>query len=235
MKWDYPVRKLELDYNVDEVRERYMKLYTPAVYDVLYVEYGIAGQAMASGIYPLIHTMKVAGPAFTVFAIATPSRDEYVHNMRVGLLESMTQGCIQVRATNHEFRSGQFGEISATAANAHGCIGAVVDGSTRDSNFLIDMGFPTFCRFRNPVEAFGRFMAIDYQVPVFVEGIDGNLIVNPGDYVFGDNDGVVIIPKELTLPVLEKAEKIRERENDSRAAFKAGNNAKQVYEKFGRF
>lgn len=235
MKWDYPIRKLELDYDIDAIRERYLKVYTAAVYDVLSMEYGLEGRAMSSGIYPLVHTMKLAGPAFTVFAVATPSRDEYIHNMRVGLLESMTPGCIQVRSTNHEFRSGQFGEISATAASAHGCIGAVIDGSTRDSNFLIDMGFPTFCRFRNPVEAFGRFMAIDYQVPVIVEGIDGNLVVNPGDYVFGDNDGVVIIPRELTVPVIERAEAIRARESESRAAFKSGKNAREVYTQFGRF
>jgi 4-hydroxy-4-methyl-2-oxoglutarate aldolase len=235
MDWNYPIRKLELDYDVENIRQRYLQVYTAAVYDVLAMEFGIHGRAMDSGIYPLLHTMKLAGPAFTVFAVATPSQDEYIHNMRVGMLESMTPGCIQVRSTNHEKRSGQFGEISATAASAHGCVGAVVDGSTRDSNFLIDMGFPTFCRFRNPVEAFGRLMAIDYQVPIIVDGIDGNLVVNPGDFVFGDNDGVVIVPKELTVQVIERAEAIRARENESRAAFKSGRSVKDVYNEFGRF
>jgi regulator of RNase E activity RraA len=78
-------------------------------------------------------------------------------------------------------------------------------------------------------------MAIDYQVPIIVDGIDGNLVVNPGDFVFGDNDGVVIVPKELTVQVIERAEAIRARENESRAAFKSGRSVKDVYNEFGRF
>ena len=68
------------------------------------------------------------------------------------------------------------------------------------------MGFPTFCRFRNPVEAYGRFMAVEYQVPIYLNGIDGQMAVAPGDYIFGDNDGVVVVPKEHTLTVLAQAE-----------------------------
>jgi 4-hydroxy-4-methyl-2-oxoglutarate aldolase len=56
----------------------------------------------------------------------------------------MNKGCIQIRDTQGDVSCGQFGEISATAAHAAGCVGAVIDGSTRDSNYLIDMGFPTF-------------------------------------------------------------------------------------------
>jgi regulator of RNase E activity RraA len=63
------------------------------------------------------------------------------------MLKSMTPGCIQVRDCQGDQSCGQFGEISATAAEAAGCAGAVIDGSTRESNYLLDMGFPTFCRF----------------------------------------------------------------------------------------
>jgi len=97
------------------------------------------------------------------------------------------------------------------------------------------MGFPTFCRFRNPVEAFGRFMAVDYQVPIYINGIDGQMVVNPGDYVFGDNDGVVLVPKEHTLRVLEQAEEWFESERKSRADMAAGMDPFEVYAKHGRF
>src|SRR3546814_20552424 len=80
------------------------------------------------------------------------------------------------------------------------------------------MGFPTFCRFRNPVEAFGRFMVVDYQIPIYVKGIDGNLLVKPGDYVFGANDGVDIVPLEKTVEILEIAEGWFEAEGRSRQA-----------------
>lgn len=230
----YPVRKVELSYNVEEVHRRFIRLYTGLVYDAM-ESIGLSGRAMGSGIYPLLHTMKVAGPAFTVHGISTPSRDQKIHDIRLGMFGSMTKGCIQIRDTQGDLSCGQFGEISATAAHAVGCIGAVIDGSTRDSNYLIEMGFPTFCRFRNPVEAFGRFMAVDYQIPIYVQGIDGKIIVYPGDYLFGDNDGVVIVPKDRTLEVLEIAEKWFEAEGKSRKAMANGKNPFDVYSEFGRF
>jgi 4-hydroxy-4-methyl-2-oxoglutarate aldolase len=234
MSDNYAVRKLRMDYDVKDVRQRYLKLYAGLVYDAMeYLDTG--GQAMAGGIYPLLHTMKVAGPAFTVRCISTPSRDEHMHDIRLGMLKSMTPGCIQVRDCQNDRSCGQFGEISATAAAAAGCVGAVIDGSTRDSNYLINMGFPTFCRFRTPVEAFGRLMAVDYQVPIYVQGIDGKLAIRPGDFMFGDNDGVVVVPQEMTLKVLELAEEWFASEAESRTAMAEGRDPFQVYAEYGRF
>lgn len=231
----YPDRKMSFDYDVEEINARYRKLYSALIYDVLEIEFGMTGRAFASGIYPLTPDMKAAGPAFTVHCISTPSRDEYKHTMRLAMLKSMTPGCIQVRDTQGDVSCGQFGEISATAAKQEGCVGAVIDGSTRDSNFLINMGFPTFCRFRNPGEALGRFMAVDYQIPIYVKGLDGQLLIQPGDYIFGDNDGVVVVPRELTVAVLEKAEAMRATENQTRQALLDGMSAIKVVEKYGRF
>ena len=155
----YPIRQHKVGYDVKEVEQRYLKLYTGLVYDAM-ESLGIKGRALQSGIYPLTHTMKLAGPAFTCHGIATPSRDAKIHDIRLGMFKSMTEGVVQIRDTQGDNSAGHFGEISATAAAPHGCVGAVIDGSTRDSNYLIDMGFPTFCRFRNPVEAFGRFIVV---------------------------------------------------------------------------
>lgn len=235
MATEYPLRKLEFAYDVEDVASRYKALYTALIYDVLELHFDLGGRAMASGIYPLLHTMKVAGPSFTVHCVSTPSRDEYRHTLRLAMLQSMTRGCVQIRDTQGDASCGQFGEISATAARQAGCVGAVVDGSTRDSNQLINMEFPTFCRFRNPAEALGRFMAVDYQIPIFVKGLDGQLRVNPGDYIFGDNDGVVVVPRELTIPVLEKAEEMAGAETQSRQALQDGMSALEVVAKYGRF
>ncbi|HEY4207088.1 MAG TPA: hypothetical protein VGM31_09755 [Puia sp.] len=231
---NYPVRKHTVNYDVKEIGHRYQKLYAGLVYDAM-ESVGLHGRAMQSGMYPLVHTMKVAGPAFTCHGIATPSRDEKVHDIRLGMFKSMTDGVIQVRDTQSDTTSGHFGEISATAAAASGCVGAVIDGSTRDSNYLIDMGFPTFCRFRNPVEAFGRFMVVDYQIPIFIKGIDGSIEIRPGDYIFGDNDGVVVVPYEKTIEILEIAEKWFDSEAKSREAMAKGKDPFKVYEEFGRF
>lgn len=234
MTTPYELRRLALDYDVLALNERFKQLYTGLVYDAC-KHVGLRGRAMQSGIYPLVPTMKVAGPAFTVRCISTPSRDPNVHNVRLGMLKSMTPGCIQIRDCQNNQSAGHFGEISATAAHAAGCAGAVIDGSTRDSNYLINMGFATFCRFRSPVEAFGRFMAVEYQVPIYVNGIDGQLAVSPGGYIFGDNDGVVIVPREHTLTVLKQAEEWFESEARSRADMAAGMDPFEVYKKHGRF
>lgn len=231
---DFELRPLNLPYDVPAINERFKRLYTGLIYDAC-EHFGMHGRAMQSGIYPLVHTMQVAGPAFTVRCISTPSRDANTHNVRLGMLRSMTPGCIQVRDCQNNTSAGHFGEISATAARAAGCAGAVIDGSTRDSNYLIRMGFATFCRFRNPVEAFGRFMAVEYQVPIFVNGIDGPLAVEPGDYIFGDNDGVVVVPRDRTLEILELAEQWCEAESRSRADMAAGMDPFDVYKKHGRF
>jgi regulator of RNase E activity RraA len=71
-KYEFPLRKLEVNYDVDEIAARYKKLYTPLVYDVLEQEYNLTGRALAPGLYPLAPHMKVAGPAFTVQGVAAP-------------------------------------------------------------------------------------------------------------------------------------------------------------------
>lgn len=225
---------IAVDYDVAAVAERYEKLYSGLVYDAC-EHFGLKGRAMDSGIYPLTTTMKLAGPAFTVHCVSTPSLNEDTHNLRLSMLKTMTPGCVQIRDTQGNLNCGQFGEISATAARAAGCVAAVIDGSTRDSNYLIDMGFPTFCRFRNPAEAFGRFMAVDYQIPIYVRGVDGAMVVTPGDYLFGDNDGVVVVPKDYTVKVLEQAEQWAASEKLSRADMAAGIDPFEVYAKHGRF
>jgi 4-hydroxy-4-methyl-2-oxoglutarate aldolase len=234
IKDTYELRKLTVDYDVEEIRRRYLKLYTALIYDAMEAQ-GMPGRSMASGVYPLTIDMKVAGPAFTVRRQTTPNTDPYTHNIRLGLMKSMCQGCILLSDVQGNKNCGQFGEITATAMRAAGCVGAVIDGSTRDSNYLINMNFPTFCRFRSPVEGLSRSMIVDYMISIYVNGIDGLIRVDPGDFIFGDNDGVVIIPQDKTIPVLEQAEQWFEGEKKSRKAMAEGIDPFTVYNTYGRF
>jgi len=230
----YPLRKITVDYDVADIRRRYLKLYTPVISDTL-DHMGLGFHCLNKGIYPLTHTMKVAGPAHTYLAIATSSREDRVAKIAFKHIESMIPGCVAIRATQGDVCSGQFGEITATAMAAAGCVGVVIDGSTRDSCLLIDRGFPVFCRYRHPLESKGRLMTVDYQIPVYVQGAEGKLLINPGDYIFGDNDGVVVVPKDLTVTVLEKAEAAAGQEEKTRDAVAAGESPLEVFRKFGRF
>ncbi len=228
----YPLRSIELDYDIDDVRRRYLRLSTGQVYDAL-SEAGLKGRAMEAGIYPLVPSMKIVGPAFTVHAEQTPSMDKV--DTRLGMVASLFRGCVQIRNSGGNLNAGHFGEVNAAAARAAGCTGAVLDGSTRDSNQLIDMDFATFCRFRCPVESFGRYMVVDYMVPIHVRGVDGLLAVNPGDFIVGDNDGVVVVPLARTVSILESAARRAEREEQGRAEVTKGVAPLDVQEKIGRF
>ncbi len=231
---EYEIRKLEMDYDVLDVNARFMKLYTALVYDAMEA-FGLHGRALESGIYPLTHDMKCAGPAFTWVRRSTPACDPYTRQMSIGSIRSMTPGCVLVNDPAGNDNCGQFGEITATAIRAKGVAGYVGDFSTRDSNALIEMKFPTFVRARNPVEGLGRCVVVDYQIPIYMRGIDGRLLINPGDYIFGDNDGVVVIPKDMTIKVLEQAEEWFYSEGKSRAAIAAGEDPIEVYNRYGRF
>lgn len=223
---------------VEEIGERYKRLYTALIYDIMAEVYGLPGRSMKPGIGPLQRggvNGKVAGPAFTSRRCSTPDTDPAVHNIRLGLMASMCQGCIYVSDVQGNRNCGQFGEITATAMRAAGCVGAVIDGSTRDSDYLIAMGFPTFVRWCSPVEGLTRSMTVDYMRPIYVDGVDGQLLINPGDYIFGDGDGVVVVPKDIVVPVLEKAEKNFSDEKLSRSAMADGMDPFEVYNKYGRF
>ncbi len=74
---------------------------------------------------------------------------------------------------------------------------------------LIEMKFPVFTSCRSPIEAFGRVTTLDHQVPILVSGeLTETVVVNSGDFIFGDLDGVLVIPQALTLKVLQEAERI---------------------------
>lgn len=128
-----------------------------------------------------------------------------------------------------------YGELSATSAKAHGAVGALIDNATRDSGFLISMGFPVFCRGRNPIEAFGRWMMVDYQTPARISGeLSDEVLVNPGDFIFGDLDGALVIPKEKTIEALEECERIIGIEDIARGEFARGDTPAEVFERHKR-
>ena len=112
---------------------------------------------------------------------------------------------------------------------------SLVDGGIRDSTHLVKMGYPVFARYRNPVEAFGRWMMLDYNVPVLVHGeLTQAVQVNPGDFVFGDLDGVIIIPRDVTLKVLEECERVVGIEDLARDDFARGEDPVAVVERHKR-
>ena len=220
---------------MEAICERYQKLYAGLIFDVL-EHMGLPNQALSHEIMPLTQDMKLAGPAFTMKGTTTAVKDEKWRYRRLTAIKEMEYPCVEVRdAGTGRFNVALYGELTATTARAHGAVGAVVDGGTRDSAMVIKMGFPLFAKYRSPVEAFGRVVTLEYQVPVLLSGeLSETVVVNPGDFIFGDIDGVLVIPKNLTLKVLEEAERIEGVENSARDDFKTGADPVEVFNKYHR-
>ena len=219
--------------DMEAISNRYRKLYSGLLYDIL-DEMGLPYQCFASDIRPIMPDMVVSGPAFTIQGINDPTGDPNLKEKRIQLFKEMTFPCVDVRDCSFDTRCAHYGEMNATLSKKYGAVGAVIDGGTRDSRHVIQMGFPVFARYHTPVEALGRWSYYRWQVPITVRGaLNEFVVVNPGDFIFGDIDGVISIPKEITLEVLEKAEKLANREDSARAEFKVGD-AEEVYRKYGR-
>src|SRR3974377_1945371 len=214
--------------DMTEICARYKRLYAGLLFDVL-EHLGYANQALSHEIMPISPERKLSGPAFTFKGTTTAVKDESVRFRRLNALKEMKHPCIEVRDLTSPFNVALYGELSATSAAAHGAVGALMDGGTRDSGMLISMGFPVFARYRSPVEAFGRVMTLAHNVPILMSGeLSQTVVVNPGDFIFGDIDGVIVVPKALTLSVLQEAERIAGIEDAARLDFKKGEDPAEV-------
>ena len=104
-----------------------------------------------------------------------------------------------------------------------------MDAYTRDVNHLIRMRFPTFATGIRPTDSLGRIDVVDYRVPVQC----GDVLVNPGDIIFGDYDGVVVIPTTVWREVVERALEKVHGENMVREALRGGMLLKEAFTKYG--
>jgi len=143
-------------------------------------------------------------------------------------------GSILVFDCGGDTQVSHFGEMSCQVAYAHGCRGMLIAGHCRDTQYVLKMpDFPMFTFGTRPNGWFGwRFIEINQ--PVYVPGhLTHYVKVFPGDWVFGDNDGVQIIPKDLVDEVLLRVEKTFEKENEEREQLAAGMPIDEVYRTFG--
>lgn len=216
--------------SLDEIIERYKALYTGAVSDVL-DDMEVRDQVLPNNIMPVKMDMVVAGPAFTGQGYPVEDNEDDDSGTRIEMLESIKPGTVSVWQTNGHMEAAHWGEIMSNAARERGCTGAVVDGGLRDTNFVLKMGFPVFCRFRCVASSVGRWRIQEWMIPVKI----GKATVHPGDFIFGDIDGVVVVPQDLTVEVLQKTESFIERENKMRSELADGVTVSEVYEKYGKF
>jgi 4-hydroxy-4-methyl-2-oxoglutarate aldolase len=206
--------------------ERLAALYTPVVADVL-DRLGHRIQSLRADIRPLARGMVAAGVARTVRTVPAPelaTAEPYKGEMAA--VDALRPGDVMVVSECHW---SFWGELLSTAARHRGCRGVVIDGYTRDSRAIIAMGFPVFCRGIHPADSLGRLDVAEHDVPIDCGGV----LVQPGDLVLADDDGVVVVPHALAEEVLKAAEEKLRREDLVRKALSEGLSVTEAFRRYG--
>jgi regulator of RNase E activity RraA len=133
-----------------------------------------------------------------------------------------------------DMQPAHFGEMSCQLAYSHGCRGMLLAGNCRDTQYVLKMSdFPMFSFGTRP-NAFGGWIITEVNNPIYLPGhLTHYVRVNPGDFIFGDNDGVQLIPEHLVDEVLLRVENTFEFENKEREQIAAGMSVDEVYRVFG--
>lgn len=204
--------------------------YTGAISDIL-DELGYPHQVLPSCIQAIQPGQTIAGRALTVYGepAAGLARDEYFRPF-LTMLGAIGPGDVVVIQPN-DTRIAHFGELSCETAKFRGGRGAVIDGGIRDIDYIVKLGFPVFSRYQTPQDIVGRWRLLDHNVPITI----GDVRIQPGDFVVGDRDGVVLIPHSVAEEVIGKAEEVVNTEDAVRQAILDGVHPVEAYERFGRF
>ena len=186
-------------------------------------------QAMRANICPLYPEAVALGRAVTVQSMDVFERSENPYDLEIKAVECLTPGTVLVASTNRSTRTCLWGELLSTAAQIQGAYGAVIDGYVRDAQRIIKMQFPVFATGLMPVNSNGRSIVVSYQRPVNC----GDVIVQPRDIIFGDLDGVIVIPQNTEQQVITWALNKVHSENKTREALLQGYSLRDVYDEYG--
>jgi 4-hydroxy-4-methyl-2-oxoglutarate aldolase len=214
-----------------DLARRFSSVYTGALTDVL-DRHGHLQQTLPSEIAPLRLGSRLAGPAYPVLGRPHPGHD-YDTSIRLVLemLGAVPTGSVAVYQTNDR-ASAHFGELSATSLASRGCAGAVIDGGTRDAEYILREDFPVFSRYVTPQDCVPRWEVLAHGDVTIVMG---GVRVAAGDWIVGDRDGVVVVPAGLVEEVLSEAEAKIATEDEIRDAVRSGTLPLAAYERFGTF
>lgn len=182
-----------------------------------------------AGIGPLFPAAVCAGRARTLLNAPHRATGRNPYRLAFELIDSLKPGDVPVTGWRKLQEPGIMGELSATAMKRRGARGCLVDGYTRDIRRLIAMRFPVFARGASPIDTQGRSAVVDYDCPLLFGGVR----VLPGQIVFADLNGIVVIPKEVEQEVIAKALKKIRTETRVRSELRAGNRTQAVWDKYG--
>lgn len=206
------------------------KLYSAVLSDVI-DELGDKEHSMNSGIRPLDDDLIVFGPVRTGLFMERFNVEEGVnpYELEMDLIDSLKKGEVVVLAAPGSDRLVPWGELLSTACVARGVAGCITDGLARDVRLIREMKFPVFCRGMGPLDSKGRAEVKAIDVPIRCGGVD----LAPGDWVFADVDGVVVIREHLLERAVELALEKVSGENLVREELATGASVREVFDRHG--
>ncbi len=212
------------------------KLFSAVIGDIMDQD-GYLHQFLPPAIQPLKDNMIVAGRAMTVLEADTfdevsgsGKNDSLAKpfGLMLEALDDLRKNEVYI-CTGASPRYALWGEVMSTRAMKLGAAGVVLNGYTRDSREIISLGFPAFSIGRYAQDQGPRGKVIDFRVRVEMEGA----IIDPGDIVFGDTDGVCIIPRKIEQDIIHRALEKVDGEKKVRNAIVQGMSTCEAFEKYG--
>lgn len=205
-------------------------LYVPAVCDVL-DSLGRRQQAMHRRLRPLDpDDCTIVGRARTIrwMEVDYVQRED-PYGSEIEVMDSLGPGDVAVHSTDYAGTNAPWGELLSTVAKMHGAVGCICDSMIRDCRRIIELGFPVFHQGIRPLDSMGRGKVMAYDVPIRC----GEVLVHPGDLIFADFDGVVVVPPDVEDEVFDRAAEKADKETDSRKELFEGKTLREVYDKYG--
>jgi regulator of RNase E activity RraA len=202
-------------------------LYTPVVGDILDA-CGRHHQILPAPVQPLRENMVVVGRAMPVLMIDVFGPQKKPFGLLTEALDDLRAGEVYL-ASGGLMRAAYWGELLTATARTRGAVGAVVNGFHRDTPQVLAQNWPVFSRGRFCQDSAVRTQVADFRCPIEIDGV----LVEPGDLVFGDLDGVVIIPRALENEVITRALEKARGEKVVRREIENGMSATEAFRTFG--
>lgn len=201
-------------------------LYTPVVGDIL-DSLNCFNQFLPREIQPMTPDMKVVGRAMPVLTCNVYGEQEKPFGQLTEALDQIQPG--EVWVSGGSMNSALWGEILTATARSRGGAGAVVHGPHRDTPKVLEQNWPVFSTGRFAQDSRVRTYVQNFRTTIEVEGT----VVKPGALVFGDLDGVVIVPKEHEVTVIKAALEKASQENLVRREIEAGMSSTEAFKQYG--
>jgi len=213
-----------------ELSDRLAACYTGVVHDAMRAA-GHRDFTLPPELRPILPAQAMAGPVFTIEGSVAPDADPHETLLAwTGLLSQAPAGSLWVSQPNDRVVA-HMGELSAETLRNKGLRGCVADGFVRDVNFLMAIGFQTWCRGFTPRDIVGHWLPRATNVTIRI----GDVEIAPGDYLVGDRDGLIRIPRADAETIVGVAELAMTTESQVRRAILSGTDPREAYLRFGKF